>query len=151
MNYERNFWFFKPLCTRGSLITQFTNFDVETTLQYIFTSNKMLVIHKWSRKYANKPSIIKHVLRVSNDTIPMWLNRLTLHQDNGKNLSTKEAIVVSQDCPKLLRSPETCGSQRVNEGDIDHVFESICITIRHTKISRTRFRLDYWFSHRSYC
>ena len=37
-----------------------------------------------------------------------------LHQDNGKNLSTKEAIVVSQDCPKLLGSPVTCGSQRVN-------------------------------------
>ena len=37
-----------------------------------------------------------------------------LPQDNGKNLSTKEAIVVSQDCPKLLGSPVTCGSQRVN-------------------------------------
>ena len=37
-----------------------------------------------------------------------------LHQDNGKNLSKKETIVVSQDCPKLLGSPVTCGSQRVN-------------------------------------
>ena len=36
-----------------------------------------------------------------------------LHQDNQKNLSTKETIVVSQDCPKLLGSPVTCGSQRV--------------------------------------
>ena len=38
-----------------------------------------------------------------------------LHQDNGKKLMTKEAIVVSQDCPKLLGSSVTCGSQRVKE------------------------------------
>ena len=37
-----------------------------------------------------------------------------LHQGNGKILSTKETIVVSQDCPKLLGLPVTCGSQRVN-------------------------------------
>ena len=36
-----------------------------------------------------------------------------LDQDNGKNLSTKETIVVSQDCPKFFESPVTCGSQRV--------------------------------------
>ena len=38
-----------------------------------------------------------------------------LHQDNGKKLMTKEAIVVSQDCPKLLGSSVTSGSQRVKE------------------------------------
>ena len=43
---RENFRFFKPLCTRGSLMTQFTNLDIEKNLQYIFTSNKMLVIHK---------------------------------------------------------------------------------------------------------
>ena len=36
-----------------------------------------------------------------------------LHQDNGKNLNTKETTVVSQDCLKLLGSSVTCGSQRV--------------------------------------
>ena len=36
-----------------------------------------------------------------------------LHQDDGKNLSMKETIVVSQDCIKFLGSPVTCGSQRV--------------------------------------
>ena len=40
--------------TRGSLMTQFSNFDIEKTLQYIITSNKMLVILKWSRKYTTK-------------------------------------------------------------------------------------------------
>ena len=39
------FRFFKPVCTRGSLMTQFTNLDMEKNLQYIFTSNEMLVIH----------------------------------------------------------------------------------------------------------
>ena len=34
--------------------------------------------------------------------------------DNGKKLSRKETIVVSKDCPKLLGSPVTCGSQRFN-------------------------------------
>ena len=29
------------LCTRGSLMTQFTNLDIEKNLQYILTSNKM--------------------------------------------------------------------------------------------------------------
>ena len=33
--------------TRLSLMTQFTNMDIEKNLQDIFTSNKMLVIHKW--------------------------------------------------------------------------------------------------------
>ena len=46
---RENFQFFKPLCIRESLMTQFTNLDIEKNLQYIFTSNKMLVIHKWSR------------------------------------------------------------------------------------------------------
>ena len=41
------------------------------------------------------------------------INRLMLHQDNGKNLSTKETIVVSQRCLKFLGSPVTCGSQSV--------------------------------------
>ena len=36
-----------------------------------------------------------------------------LNQGNGKNLSTKETIVVSQDYPKILGSPVTCGSKRV--------------------------------------
>ena len=40
-------------------------------------------------------------------------NRLVLHQDNEKNLSTKETMIVSQDYPKFLGSPVTCGSQRV--------------------------------------
>ena len=109
-------------------MTQFTNLDIEKNLQYISTSNIMLVIHKWSRKYTYKHSIIKHNLKVSNDVILvfsfiywklhylyiMWhndnkviwkffthINRLNLHQDNGKNLSTKKTIVVSQDCLKL--------------------------------------------------
>ena len=63
-----NFRFLKPLYTRGSLMTQITNLDIEKNLQYIFTSNKMLVIQKWSRKYTNKHSINKHVLKVSKTT-----------------------------------------------------------------------------------
>ena len=43
------------------------------------------------------------------------INRLMLHQYNGKNLITKEAIVVSQDFLKFLGSPMICGSQRVNK------------------------------------
>ena len=43
---RENFQFFKPLCTRGSLMTQYTNLDVEKNLQYIVISNKMLVIQK---------------------------------------------------------------------------------------------------------
>ena len=66
---RENFQFLKPSCTRWSLMTQFTNFDIEKNLQYIFTSNIMLVIHKWSRKCTNKHSIIKHVLKLSNDAI----------------------------------------------------------------------------------
>ena len=85
-----NFRFFKPLCTRGSLMTQFTNFDIEKNLQCIFKSNKMLVIHKWSRKYTNKHSIIKRVLKVSNDVRRMlkficWklhFLKVTWHNDN---------------------------------------------------------------------
>ena len=37
----------------------FTNLDIAKNLQYIFTSNKMLFIHKLSRKYINKHSITK--------------------------------------------------------------------------------------------
>ena len=36
-----------------------------------------------------------------------------LHHVNEKNLGTKEIIVMSQDYPKFLGSPVTCGSQRV--------------------------------------
>ena len=36
-----------------------------------------------------------------------------LHQDNGNNPSTKQTIVVSQDCLKFLGSPVTCSSQMV--------------------------------------
>ena len=64
---RENFRFFKPLCTRGLLVTQSTNLDIEKNVEYIFTSNKLLVIHKWSRKYTNKDSIIEHVLDMSND------------------------------------------------------------------------------------
>ena len=39
-------------------------------------SSKMLVIHKWSRKYTNKQSITKHVLKVSNDVILMLKIRM---------------------------------------------------------------------------
>ena len=35
-----NFRYFKPLCIRGSLMAQFTNFDIENNLQFIFTSSK---------------------------------------------------------------------------------------------------------------
>ena len=84
------FRFFKPLSTRGSLMTQFTNLDLEKNLQYIFISNLMLVIHKWSKKYTDKHSIIKHVLKVSND-VKLMLNFIywklhylyvTWHNDN---------------------------------------------------------------------
>ena len=68
---RETFQFFKPLCIRGSLMTTFTNLNIEITLQYIFTSNKMSVIHIWSRKYINEHSIIKHVLKMSNDAIHM--------------------------------------------------------------------------------
>ena len=37
-----------------------------------------------------------------------------LHRSNGKNLSTKETIAVSQDCPKFPGSPVNYCSQRVN-------------------------------------
>ena len=54
------------------VMTQFTNLGIEKNLQYIFTSNNShQVIHKWSRKYNNKHSIIKHVLKLSNDIILM--------------------------------------------------------------------------------
>ena len=38
-----------------------------------------------------------------------------LRQDNGKNLNTKEIIVVSQDYPKPLRSSMTCGNQKAKQ------------------------------------
>ena len=50
------FRFFKALCTRGSLMIQYTNLDLKKNLQCIFTSNEMVStmhIHKWSRKYTN--------------------------------------------------------------------------------------------------
>ena len=60
-------------------VIQFTNLDIEKNLQCIFTSNKMLVIHKWSMKYTNKYGIIKHVLKVSNDIYPQfYLLKITL-------------------------------------------------------------------------
>ena len=37
-----------------------------------------------------------------------------LYHGGGKNLSTKETIVVSRDYPKCLGSPVTLVSQRVN-------------------------------------
>ena len=52
-------------------MTLFSNLDIEKNLKCIFTSNKMLVIHKRSRKYTNKHSITKHVLKVSNGVILM--------------------------------------------------------------------------------
>ena len=36
-------------------------------------------------------------------------------------MSTKERIVVSQDCPKLLGSPVTCGSQIMFEFHDDYI------------------------------
>ena len=66
-----NFRFFKTLCTRGSLMTKFTNFDMEKNLKYIFTSNKMLVIHKCSMIYTNKHTITKHVMKVGNNVMLM--------------------------------------------------------------------------------
>ena len=65
------FWFFKPLCTRRSLMTQFTNLDIERNLQYIFIWNKMLVIRKWSRRYTNKHTTAKQAVKVSNDVMVM--------------------------------------------------------------------------------
>ena len=40
----------------------------------------------------------------------------------------------------------------INENDIDDVFQSFysTIIIKYTKISRARFMLGYWLSHRSY-
>ena len=35
-----NFRYLKLLCTKGSLMTQVTNLDIENNLQYKFTSNK---------------------------------------------------------------------------------------------------------------
>ena len=48
-----------------------------------------------------------------------------LQQGNGKNLSTKETIVVLQVCPKLLGSPVTCGSQRVHESDLNEKIKTL--------------------------
>ena len=52
-------------------MTQFSNLDIEKDLQYIFTSNKMLVIYKLSRKYTNKRRIAEYLLKVRNDVIIM--------------------------------------------------------------------------------
>ena len=46
-------------------------------------------------------------------------------QGNGKNLSTKETIVVLQVWPKLLESPVTCGSQRVNQSDLNEKIKTL--------------------------
>ena len=46
-----------------------------------------------------------------------------LQKSNGKNLSTKETVVVSQECPKFLGVLVICGSQRVNPSK-NRVFES---------------------------
>ena len=48
-----------------------------------------------------------------------------LLQGNKKNMSTKETIVVSQDCPKFLVSPVTCGSQRVNRITIFYISNTV--------------------------
>ena len=116
----KNFGFFKSLRTRGSLMTQFTNIDIEKNLLYIFISNKILFIRKWSRKYTNKHSITKHLLKVKNEVILMLFSFVEnctdyrsrdimmmklletffthikwfmLHQVNGKNLSTKSEFL----------------------------------------------------------
>ena len=151
-------------------MTQFINLGIEKYLQYIFTSNKMQVIHKWSRKYTNKHSITKDVLKVSYDVIHMhnfiswklhclwvtWQNDnkatwnfftyikwLMLHQGNGKNLSTKVTIVVSQDCPKFLGSPMTCSSQMI-EGCSDKKWNSYFLNfIMKIKAYSTNFVICY--------
>ena len=64
--------FTQCLCTIGSLMTQFTNLDIEENLAYIFKSNKMLAIHKGSRKCNKKDSITKSMLKVRNDVILMF-------------------------------------------------------------------------------
>ena len=64
-------------------MTQLANLDIEQNLEYIFTPNKMLIIPKWLRKYTNKRTIIKHVLKVSNKVIPM-LNFICWKLDNLK-------------------------------------------------------------------
>ena len=51
--------FTQCLCTIGSLMTQFTNLDIEENLAYIFKSNKMLAIHKGSRKCNKKIALLK--------------------------------------------------------------------------------------------
>ena len=56
-------------------------------------------------------------------------------QGNGKNLSTKETIVVLQVCPKLLESPVTCGSQRVNESDLNEKIKTLATREEIKKIS----------------
>ena len=54
-------------------MTQFTNLDIEKNLQYIFTSNKMLVILKCSRNYTNKHNITKRVLKMSQDAMLIFI------------------------------------------------------------------------------
>ena len=52
-----------------------------------------------------------------------------LHQDNGKNLSSKETIVILQECPKILGSPETCGIQWVNQQHKCQLFLMSALTL----------------------
>ena len=54
-------------------MTQFTNLDIEKNLQYIFTSNKMLVILKCSSNYTNKHNITKRVLKMSQDAMLIFI------------------------------------------------------------------------------
>ena len=91
MNYVRKLSIFKPLCTRGSLMTQVTNLDIEKYLQCILRSNEILVIHKWSRKHSIKIALLKvKVLKVRKDVIFMFnficwklhLLEVTWHNDN---------------------------------------------------------------------
>ena len=135
---RENFRFFKPLCTRGSLMTWFINLNKEKNLQYTFISNKLksstndqgniltniaLLNAYWTiMSYLYSISFVEnYIIYRSRDTVIIKYfetffthnNRLMLHQRNEKNLSTEEAIVVSQDCPKFLRSPVTCDSKRV--------------------------------------
>ena len=52
------------------------------------------------------------------ETFFTHVKQLMLHQGNGKNLSTKETLVMSHNCPKFFVLPVICGSQRVNERQV---------------------------------
>ena len=59
--------------------------------------------------------ITQNVTQKQLEFFSTHMNRLMLHQGNGKNLRTKETIVVLQDYTNILGSPVTYGSQRVIE------------------------------------